>query len=74
MQAHEEKLIKLEIKVEGHEERLDGLESRVGVLHKDLNKLIALTSNIKWWVIGVGSVYIVEQIGLMPFIKKLVGV
>lgn len=73
MESNAERIVRLESKVEIHEERLDGVENRVGVLHRDLGKLISLTSNIRWWLIGVGSFYIVQEIGIMPLIKKFIG-
>jgi hypothetical protein len=73
MGSNVERIVRLEEKVETHEERLDSVELRVGVLHKDLSKLIGLTSHIKWWLIGVGSFYIAQEVGVMPLIKKFIG-
>lgn len=68
-----ERLIAVEKDVEHIKDDVSVLQSQVGVLHRDLRKLIALTSNIKWWLTGVGSLYVAEQIGVLPFFKKLIG-
>lgn len=73
MASNTERIVRLEEKSDTHEERIDALEDRVGVLHKDLSKLISLTSNIRWWLIGVGSFYITQEVGVMPLVKKLLG-
>ena len=69
-----ERIVKVEQKVGVHEKRLNVIDTKVQTLHADLGKLIALTSNIRWWLTGVGTLYVVEQIGLMPFIKSFLGV
>jgi len=73
MESNTARIVRLEEKVVTHEERLDGVENRVGVLHRDLSKLISLTSNIRWWLMGVGSFYIVQEVGVLPLIKKVIG-
>ncbi len=54
-----------------HERRLTTVEAQIQLLHLDLGELTGLIRNIKWWLTGVGSLYITEQIGFMAFLSKI---
>jgi len=68
----EERVLRLELTTTVHDERINSLESRVGILHTELSKLVDLTSKIRWWLAGIGTFYITREIGILPFLKSLV--
>ncbi len=65
---------KREYEVDGalkeHEKRLTIVEAQIQLLHLDLGELTGLIRNIKWWLMGVGSFYIIDQIGFWGFLTK----
>ena len=67
-----EMLIKLETRVEGHNTRIVRLEDKTNAIHNDLKELKSVLVNIKWWLIGVGSFYLLEQMGLAEVVKHII--
>ena len=50
--------------------RLDEMDSVKSELDEVRNTIKA----VKYWAIGVASLYIADTVGIMPFLKALVGV
>jgi len=71
MPSDNERILAVEIRQEEHANRIEHLESKQALLHTDMNELKRILINIKWWLMGVGSVYVIEQIGLLEFLKKV---
>ena len=71
MPSDNERLLVVEMRQEEHTHRIESLESKQALLHTDMNELKRILINIKWWLMGVGSVYVIEQIGLWEFLKKV---
>ena len=69
----EEVVVKLRYDVKVHEKRISYVEQRINMLHKDLGDLKAVLVNIKWWLVGIGTFYMVQEVGVVGFIKKIVG-
>lgn len=74
MENEEFRLIKVEHTLTDHGKRLKNVEGKIALLHQDLTGLKTVLINIKWWLVGVGSFYIAQQVGIMPLLKKLIGV
>lgn len=62
--GHEQRLSKAE-------ERLDMHEATLGKLDESLNKLNSNFAQIKNWLIGAISFYILQQMGFVDFIRGL---
>jgi len=69
-----ERVVKLEGRVETHEERIDKLETKTDNMHYDLQELKNLLHSIKWWLYGIGTFYIVSEVGLTVALKKYFGI
>ena len=74
MENNEIRFIETEYILTKHGHRIKTLEEKMELLHQDLAGLQAILIHIKWWIAGVGSYYIMEQVGIMPFIEKIIGV
>ena len=66
-----ERLVKMEVNVAQHAQRIRHIEDKVASLHADLSDLKRILTNIRWWLAGVGSFYMLEQFGVVETLKKL---
>jgi len=66
-----ERLVKVEVNVAQHDQRIRHVEGKVASLHSDLTDLKRILLNIRWWLVGVGSFYMLEQIGVVKTLKTL---
>ncbi len=66
-----ERLVKVEVNVAQHAQRISHVENKVASLHADLTDLKRILLNIRWWLVGVGSFYMLEQVGFVETVKKL---
>jgi hypothetical protein len=64
----------MEYRVEKLEEEVKGLKAKTDQMHEDLAMLINTLNSIKFWLYGVGSFYVINEAGIMPIIKKFLGV
>lgn len=74
MEQNERRIFEVEHTVADHSRRIKTVESRIALLHNDLTGVKTVLMNIKWWIVGVGTFYMAQQVGLMPLLKKLVGI
>lgn len=70
MGSEEMKHYEIDTELKDHEKRLTTVEAQIQMLHLDLGELTGLIRNIKWWLVGVGSFYIIDQVGIVGFISK----
>ena len=64
----------VEWRVKSLESKVETLEEKYDQMHDDLSKLINTLNSIKFWLYGVGSFYVINEAGLMPIIKKFLGI
>ena len=64
----------LEWRVEALEEQMKEMHVKTEQMHQDLSKLINTLNSIKFWLYGVGSFYVINEAGIMPILKKFIGV
>jgi chromosome segregation ATPase len=69
-----ERIVKLEEGQEHHDGRLEKLETKTDNMHHDLQELKNLLHSIKWWLYGIGTFYIVSEVGLTVALKKYFGI
>ena len=69
-----ERVVKLEEGQTHHDKRIVELEEKSEQQHKDLSELKTILLSIKFWLYGVGSLYVIEQVGFLPIIKKFLGI
>lgn len=74
MADERERLAVTEIKLGNHEQRIGIIEKKITLLHQDLGDLKSVLVNIKWWLVGVGTFYIAQEIGMMAVIRKMLGI
>ena len=78
----EERLVKLEVTCElfkaelkssklDHKQELKDVRTAINVLTGEFDKIIQLIKSIKWWLIGAVSFLVLQEIGLLGFIKKV---
>ncbi len=69
----EERMVVAEIKLEEHGARIGKLEDKVISIHADLSDLKRILTNIKYWLMGIGTFYVAQEVGLNAIVKKLLG-
>lgn len=69
-----ERLVKAESRIEQHEERIDQLQLKTDNMHMDLQELKNLLNSIKWWLYGIGTFYIISEVGMTHALKKYLGI
>jgi len=69
-----ERLVAIELKVGLQERRIEALEKETHQLHSDLAELKSLLVNIKWWLYGIGTFYVISEVGLTMALKKYLGI
>lgn len=68
-----ERVVRLEKGQEYHGKRIGNLETKTDNMHRDLQELKNLLHSIKWWLYGIGTFYIVSEVGLTVALKKYLG-
>lgn len=67
----DQRLLKLEIVVEGHAEDLKELRDSAKMLKQALETIQATLQQIKWLAIGGASVLVANEVGIIKVIKAI---
>ena len=79
---NEERLVALEIKMkilneslneekQFHRNEIQAIKKSLSDLHLEFEEIINLVRSIKWWLVGMVSFIVIEQVGLAEFFKKI---
>lgn len=71
METVEQRLLKLELIVEGHHDDLKELGDTSKMLKESLDGIKATLQQIKWLVVGGAIVFVSNEIGIIKVLKAL---
>jgi len=55
-----------------HKEEMEALKVQMSELVKILQSITTKVNSIKWWLIGFISFIVIEEVGIIEFIKRLI--
>ncbi len=70
MEDLEKRVLMLENSVEGLKDKSDNQKKSIESLHKDLQDIKRILSNIRNWAIGGLAVFLAQQVGIIKLIEK----
>ena len=70
----ESRVVRLEEQVKHHDHRIAKVEKKTTSIHEDLVAIKEIMAKIKNWIIGGVVVFIVQQVGLVDFLKLILGI